>query len=40
MVLGQGDENINENVWQKLFDEADIDKDGEINFIDFKTIME
>ena len=40
MVLGQGDENLSENVWQKLIDEADIDKDGEINFNDFKTIME
>ena len=40
MVLGQGDENHGENVWQELIDEADIDKDGEINFEDFKTIME
>ena len=40
MVLGQGDENIKEEVWQELIDEADIDKDGEINFNDFKTIME
>ena len=40
MVLGQGDDNHGENVWQELIDEADIDKDGEINFDDFKTIME
>ena len=40
MVLGQGDDNIKEEVWQELIDEADIDKDGEINFNDFKTIME
>ena len=40
MVLGQGDDNFGENVWQELIDEADIDKDGEINFNDFKTIME
>ena len=40
MVLGQGDDNFNEKVWQELIDEADIDKDGEINFNDFKTIME
>jgi len=40
MVLGQGDDNIKIEVWQELIDEADIDKDGEINFNDFKTIME
>ena len=40
MVLGQGDDNIKEEVWQELIDEADIDKDGEINFNDFKKIME
>ena len=40
MVLGQGDDNMGEEVWQELIDEADIDKDGEINFNDFKTIME
>ena len=40
MVLGQGDDNNNEKIWQELIDEADIDKDGEINFDDFKTIME
>ena len=40
MVLGQGDDNHGENVWQELIDEADIDKDGEINFDDFKGIME
>ena len=39
-VLGGGDDNVEENVWQELIDEADIDKDGEINFNDFKTIME
>ena len=40
MVLGQGDDNMGEEVWQELIDEADIDKEGEINFNDFKTIME
>jgi calcium-dependent protein kinase len=40
MVLGQGDESHGESIWQELIDEADIDKDGEINFDDFKTIME
>ena len=40
IVLGQGDESHGESVWQELIDEADIDKDGEINFNDFKTIME
>ena len=39
-VLGGGDDNVEENVWQELIDEADIDKDGEINFEDFKGIME
>ena len=39
-VLGGGDDNVEENVWQELIDEADIDKDGEINFQDFKGIME
>ena len=39
-VLGGGEDNIEENVWQEMIDEADIDKDGEINFDDFKGIME
>ena len=39
-VLGGGDDNVEENVWQELIDEADIDKDGEINLDDFKGIME
>jgi calcium-dependent protein kinase len=39
-VLGQGDDIYEDKVWQELIDEADIDKDGEINFSDFKTIME
>ena len=39
-VLGQGNDNMGDEVWQELIDEADIDKDGEINFNDFKTIME
>ena len=40
MVLGQGDNNVEDKVWQELIDEADIDKDGEINYDDFKGIME
>ena len=40
MVLGQGDDKNKEEIWKELIDEADIDKDGEINFNDFKTIME
>jgi calcium-dependent protein kinase len=40
MVLRKGHEDLGENVWQEIIDEADIDKDGEINFNDFKTIME
>ena len=40
MVLGQGDDNKDKNIWKELIDEADINKDGEINFEDFKTIME
>jgi calcium-dependent protein kinase len=39
-ILGSGDDNIEENVWQEMIDEADLDKDGEINFQDFKGIME
>ena len=39
-VLGSGEDNVEENVWQEMIDEADIDKDGEINFDDFKGIME
>jgi calcium-dependent protein kinase len=39
-VLGGGEDNVEENVWQEMIDEADIDKDGEINFDDFKGIME
>ena len=39
-VLGGGSDNIDEKVWQELIDEADIDKDGEINYQDFKGIME
>ena len=40
MVLGDGGNNVEENVWKEMIDEADIDKDGEINFEDFKGIME
>ena len=40
IVLGGGEGNVEENVWQELIDEADIDKDGEINYDDFKGIME
>ena len=42
-VLGSGDDNednVDDNVWQEMIDEADIDKDGKINFEDFKGIME
>ena len=39
-VLGGEGDNVDENVWQELIDEADIDKDGEINYEDFKGIME
>ena len=39
-VLGLNQNNTDENVLKELIDEADIDKDGEINFSDFKTIME
>jgi calcium-dependent protein kinase len=39
-VLGGGDDNVEENVWQELINEADIDQDGEINYDDFKGIME
>ena len=35
-----GDDNVDENVWQELINEADIDQDGEINYDDFKGIME
>ena len=38
-VLGQGDDNNDEKMWKELIDEADIDKDGEINFDDFQIIM-
>ena len=38
-VLGQGEENVEEKVWQEMIDEADMDKDGEINFEDFKEVM-
>ena len=34
-----GDDNVDENVWQELINEADIDQDGEINYDDFKGIM-
>ena len=40
IVLGGGPDNVDENVWQELIDEADIDKDGVINYDDFKGIME
>ena len=42
MLLGQGDDigEKKEKVWKELVAEADVDKDGEINFDDFKSVME
>ena len=40
IVLGKENNNMGKDVWQKIIDEADVDKDGYINFNDFKTIME
>ena len=40
ILLGQGNDINEAKVWKELIDEADVDKDGEINFDDFKTIME
>ena len=42
MLLGQGDDidEEKEKVWKELVAEADVDKDGEINFDDFKSVME
>jgi calcium-dependent protein kinase len=42
MLLGQGDDigEKKEKVWKELVVEADVDKDGEINFDDFKSVME
>ena len=39
-VLGNRKNNIKDNEWQEMINEADIDKDGEINLDDFKGIME
>ena len=36
IILGQK----NKHFCQEIIKEADVDKDGEINFDDFKTIME
>ena len=38
-ILGKGADNVDDNKWQGLIDEADFDKDGEINYQDFKRIM-
>ena len=32
--------NNKKHICQEILNEADVDKDGEINFSDFKTIME
>ncbi len=37
--MGKGADNVDDNKWQGLIDEADFDKDGEINYQDFKRIM-
>lgn len=39
-VLGQFEANVDQQVWQGIIDEADVDKDGEINFSDFQKTME
>lgn len=38
-VLGQGMENIDDNVWKELVSEIDSNKNGEICFDDFKRMM-
>ena len=39
-VLGRGDTNINDNVWKELIDEADLNKDGEVDYDEFTKLME
>lgn len=38
-VLGHGSDNIDDNVWKELVDEIDLNKDGEISFDEFSTMM-
>jgi calcium-dependent protein kinase len=40
IVLGGGNTDVDENVWKELIDEADLNKDGEIDFEDFSKLME
>ena len=40
IVLGGGNSDVDENVWKELIDEADLNKDGEIDFEDFSKLME
>ena len=39
-VLGRGDTNINDNVWKELIDEADLNKDGEVDYDEFTKLMD
>jgi calcium-dependent protein kinase len=39
-VLGGGGKNIDEKVWDKILREVDTDEDGEVDFGEFKTMMQ
>jgi calcium-dependent protein kinase len=39
-VLGRGDTNVNDNVWKELIDEADLNKDGEVDYYEFTKLMD
>ena len=39
-VLGRGDTNINDNIWKELIDEADLNKDGEVDYDEFTKLMD
>lgn len=39
-VLGSGAQNVDDNVWKELIDEADLNKDEEIDLEQFTKLME
>jgi calcium-dependent protein kinase len=38
-VLGNGSDNIDDHVWKELVNDIDLNKDGEISFDEFTTMM-
>ena len=40
MVMGQGADNIDDNVWMQIVNEIDLNHDGEISFYEFDKMMD